>query len=161
MTITITAESPDSIDASALVAELDAELEPLYARESRHGFSVEKLLAERVAFVVLRMDGVPAGCGGIKLVDGDYAELKRMYVRPRFRGLGLSKRMLEHLSAYAQQQGISVLRLETGVHQHAAIGLYERSGFVPIPPFGTYRPDPVSLCYEKRLRNDKKNLPAT
>ena len=149
--ITITAERPDTPDASALVAELDAELEPLYARESRHGYSVEKLLAEDVAFFVLRSDGEPAACGGIKLVGGEYAELKRMYVRPRFRGNGLAKGMLAHLAAHARGRGVSLLRLETGVHQHAAIALYERFGFVPIQPFGEYAPDPVSLCYEMRL----------
>lgn len=150
MNITITAERPDSPDASLLVGALDAELEPLYARESRHGYSVERLVAEGVDFFVLRRDGVPAGCGGIKL-EGSYAELKRMYVRPQFRGMGLSKRMLEHLSIHAQSKGISLLRLETGIHQHAAIALYERAGFRQVPPFGPYREDPVSLCYERNL----------
>ena len=150
MTVTITAEPPDTPDASLLVGELDAELEPLYARESRHGYSVEKLVAEGVAFFVARVDGVAAGCGGIK-VEGTYAELKRMYVRQRFRGSGLSKRMLEHLAAHARDQGISLLRLETGIHQHAAIALYEGGGFRRVPPFGPYREDPVSICYEKRL----------
>jgi ribosomal protein S18 acetylase RimI-like enzyme len=74
-----------------------------------------------------------------------------MYVRPKFRGLGLGKLMLHHLAAYAQQNGVKVLRLETGIHQKEAISLYERFGFQRIPPFGEYFEDPVSLCYEKRL----------
>jgi len=147
----ISPERPDSPDARALIADLDAELAPLYARESRHGYSVDKLLAEGVAFFVIRHDGAPAGCGGVKLFDREYAELKRMYVRPAFRGLGLAARMLEHLTRHAMDRGIALLRLETGIHQHAAIGLYERTGFYRIPPFGDYFDDPVSLCYEKRL----------
>jgi putative acetyltransferase len=148
---TITPEHPASPDATALIAELDAQLEPLYARESRHGFSVEKLVADGVAFFVIRDDGAPAGCGGIKLFGTDYGEIKRMYVRPSFRGRGFGKLMLDHLAEYGTSQGISVLRLETGIHQHTAIGLYEQAGFRRIPPFGEYREDPVSLCYEKRL----------
>jgi putative acetyltransferase len=147
----ISAEDPASPDATALIAELDALLEPLYASESRHGFSVQKLIADSVAFFVVRESGAPAACGGIKLFGDDYGEIKRMYVRPRFRGLGLGKLLLDHLADYARAHGIGILRLETGIHQHAAIRLYEQAGFQRIPPFGEYRLDPVSLCYEKRL----------
>ena len=152
MGATIAAEHPGSPDATALIAELDAHLEPLYARESRHGFSIQKLIADGVAFFVIRDNGAAAGCGGIKLVGTEYGEIKRMYVRPAFRGLGLGKLMLDHLADYAKHRGITVLRLETGIHQHAAIRLYEREGFQRIAPFGPYREDPVSLCYEKRIQ---------
>ncbi len=148
---TITAEDPSSRDASGLIAELDAQLEPLYARESRHGFSVERLIADGVAFFVIHEGGAPAGCGGIKLFGSEYGEIKRMYVRPEFRGRGFGKLMLDHLATYAKSQGVDVLRLETGIHQHAAIRLYEQEGFRRIPPFGEYWDDPVSLCYERRI----------
>ena len=151
MAAVITPEHPSSPDATALIAELDAHLEPLYARESRHGFSVEKLIADAVAFFVIRQANAPAGCGGIKLCGTEYAEVKRMYVRPQFRGLGFGKLMLDHLAHYAKSHRIDTLRLETGIHQHAAIRLYEREGFKRIPPFGSYRDDPVSLCYERRI----------
>lgn len=147
----ITPESPGAAEASALIAELEAELEPLYPKESRHGHSVERLLAETVAFFLIYHNGAPAGCGGVKLVGTDYAEVKRMYVRPQFRGLGLAKLMLNHLADYAQRHGAGLLRLETGIHQRAAIGLYERLGFEQIAPFGEYTPDPLSKCYERRL----------
>jgi ribosomal protein S18 acetylase RimI-like enzyme len=94
---------------------------------------------------------VPASCGGIKLFDTEYGEVKRMYVRSPFRGLGFGKRMLDHLAEYALQQGVEVLRLETGIHQSEAIGLYERFGFQRIPPFGDYKADPLSVFFEKRL----------
>jgi len=134
-----------------LIAELDALLEPIYPSESRHGFSVQKLIADAVAFFVIRESGAPAGCAGIKLFGTEYSEIKRMYVRPGFRGLGLGKLLLDHLADYARSHGIGLLRLETGVHQHAAIRLYEQEGFQRIPAFGAYREDPVSLCYEKRI----------
>jgi ribosomal protein S18 acetylase RimI-like enzyme len=147
----IVEERPDTPDAMQLIAELDALLEPLYAKDSRHGFSVDRLLQEGIAFFVTRSDGVPAGCGGVKIFGTDYAEVKRMYVRPQFRGLGLGKLMLDRLTEYSQHRGIPLLRLETGIYQLEAIGLYERSGFRRIPPFPPYTDDPVSLCYEKRL----------
>src|SRR4051794_27024712 len=101
MSVTITKESPDAPDAIALIEELEAHLAPQYPAESRHGLSVEKLLAEGVPFFVLRSDDTPAGCGGVKLFGTKYGELKRMYVRPQFRGMGFGKLMLEHLAGYA------------------------------------------------------------
>ena len=65
MPTVIVAERPDSADAMALIAELEAVLSPQYAPESRHGFNVEKLLRQGVAFFVIRVDGAAAGCGGI------------------------------------------------------------------------------------------------
>jgi len=150
----ITPERPDSADAQVLIAELESQLAPFYPAESRHGYSVEKLLAEGVAFFLIRTDGTPAGCGGVQLFGTEYAEVKRMYVRPQFRGLGLAKRMLEHLADYAQRHRVRMLRLETGIHQQAAIGLYEGMGFQRIPPFGDYREDPLSRFYEKRIEEE-------
>lgn len=151
MPTVILRERPDSDDAMQLIAELEAHLEPLYPADSRHGFSVEKLLREEVVFFVIYHDEQPAGCGGVKLFDNAYGEVKRMYVRPQFRGLGLGKLMLDHLADYTRQHGIEILRLETGIHQTDAIRLYERYGFRRIPPFPPYFDDPVSLCYEMRL----------
>lgn len=151
MAVIITVERPDTEEAMELIAELEAHLSPLYPQESRHGFSVEKLLREGVVFFVIRSDGLPAGCGGVQLFGSEYGEIKRMYVRPAFRGLGLGKAMIEHLAAYARSQGVGSLRLETGIHQREAIGLYERMGFERIAPFGEYHHDPLSRFYEQCL----------
>ena len=153
MSVTITSERPDSADAVALIMELEAHFDPLYPAASRHGYSVEKLIAEQVAFFVLCSDSVPAACGGLKLFGTEYGEVKRMYVRPQFRGHGFARLMLSHLARYAQEHGVACLRLETGIYQTEAIGLYERMGFRRIPPFGSYFEDPLSLCYEKHLED--------
>jgi GNAT superfamily N-acetyltransferase len=151
--IAITAERPDSIDAVQLLSELDAHLMSLpYPAESRHAFPVEKLLREQVNFFVTRYDHEPAGCGGIKL-HPDFGEVKRMYVRPSHRGLGLGKAMLNHLADYARQQNIKLLRLETGIYQVEAIGLYERYGFQRRTPFSDYKVDPMSLYFEKAIES--------
>jgi len=151
MATLIVAQRPDNPEAALLIGELDGYLEPLYPAESRHGFPVDQLLREGVPFFVMHQDGLPAGCGGVKLFGKAYGEIKRMYVRPQFRGRGLGKLMLNHLAGHARQQGVAVLRLETGIYQPEAIGLYERYGFRRIPPFGTYHEDPLSLFYEKSL----------
>jgi ribosomal protein S18 acetylase RimI-like enzyme len=152
MSAVITRESPDGADAIVLITELEAQLNPFYPAESRHGYSVEKLIALGVAFFVLRHNESPAGCGGIQLCGKEYGELKRMYVRSHVRGLGFGKLLVDHLSDYACRQGVCLLRLETGNHQTAAIRLYERMGFQRIGPFGDYVEDPLSLFYEKRIQ---------
>jgi len=147
----IVPERADSADARALIAELERELDPQYPEASRHGYSVEKLLREAVAFFVTRHAGMPAGCGGVQFFGAEYGEIKRMYVRPGFRSHGLGRLMLGHLAAHVRQQGISLLRLETGIYQSEAIGLYERFGFRRTAPFGAYRDDPLSAFYEMRI----------
>lgn len=151
MPVLITLERPDTPDAATLILELEAVLEPLYPVESRHGLSIERLINEGVPFFVLRTDNTPAACGGVKLFGTEYAEIKRMYVRPQFRGQGFAKQVLNHLADYAQSQGVTLLRLETGIHQHEAVGLYERMGFHHVGPFGDYKDDPLSIFYEKSL----------
>jgi putative acetyltransferase len=151
MGIVITKERPDTPDAMILIEELEGELDGFYPNESRHGYSVEKLIQLNVAFFVTRKDGVPAGCGGVQLFGKEYGEVKRMYVRPAFRGFGLAKMMLEELSKYAKENGVYVLKLETGIHQKDAIALYRGWGFKEIGHFGEYQEDPLSLFFEKRI----------
>jgi GNAT superfamily N-acetyltransferase len=147
----ITEERPDTDEAQQLIAELEAVLSQGYAAEFRHGYSVDKLIQQGVKFFVTRHEGQPAGCGGLQFFGQDYAELKRMYVRPQYRGLGLAKLLLTHMAQYAREHGVTVLRLETGVYQTEAIGLYERDGFRRTDPFGDYNATPLNLFFEKRL----------
>ena len=155
MDVTITQERPDTPDAGALVMELEEHLAARYPVESRHGFSVNQLVEQGVDFFVLREDGRPAACGGILFVEADgpepYGEVKRMYARAAFRGKGYGRRVLGRLLDHARKQGVTLVRLETGIDQVEAIGLYESMGFRPCPPFGPYHDDPLSPTYEVRL----------
>ena len=74
-----------------------------------------------------------------------------MFVRPIHRGRGLGKAMLNRLAEYAQSNGAKVLRLETGIYEVEAIGLYESWGFSRRTPFGEYVEDPLSVYLEKQL----------
>ena len=100
-------------------------------------------------FFVIRVDGKPVGCGAIKLFGTEYGEIKRMYVRPQARSVGLAKKMLQRLEQYARERGVRLLRLETGIYQREAISLYEQAGFLPVSPFGEYEPSQFSLFFEK------------
>ena len=152
MPITITQERPDSVDAVRLIDELQIALNAgAYPDEGRHGYIVDKLVREGVAFFVTRHDGNPAGCGGIELFRAEYGEIKRMYVRPQYRGLGLGRLMLDRLTCYARQRQVSTLRLEIGVYQTEAIGLYECYGFTRRGPFGEYKESPLNIYFEKRM----------
>ena len=151
MAIQIVEVHPDSADAVQLIGELDDHLlaHP-YPPQSRHAFSVDKLVREGVVFFITYYEGQLAGCGGVKMFD-DYGEVKRMFVRPIHRGRGLGKAMLNRLAEYAQNNGAKVLRLETGIYEVEAIGLYESWGFSRRSPFGEYREDPLSVYLEKQL----------
>ncbi len=152
MPITIVEVRPDSAEVVQLIIELDTHLarQP-YPQESRHAFSVDQLVREGVAFFVTRHGDQLAGCGGVKLFGTEYGEVKRMYVRPTYRGLGLGKAMLNRLAEYAREQQVRVLRLETGIYQTEAIGLYQVYGFQRRSPFGEYKDDPLSVYFEKNF----------
>jgi putative acetyltransferase len=147
--VTIAAERPDGAEVVALIGALDAYLAALYPAESNHGLSVAALLAPSVRFLVARRAGVAIGCGAIVLESG-YAELKRMYVAPEARGLGVGRRLLAALDAAAAAEGRPVLRLETGGAQPEALALYRSAGFVETPPFGAYAADPLSIFMARR-----------
>ena len=152
MGITIVEARPDSAEAVQLIAELDAYLNALpYTADSRHAFSVDKLVREGVAFFVMRYEDKPAGCGGIKLFGTEYGEVKRMFVRPVYRGLGLGTAILDRLAQHARERQVKLLRLETGIYQTEAIGLYERYGFERRLPFGEYQDNPLTIYFEKSI----------
>jgi putative acetyltransferase len=74
-----------------------------------------------------------------------------MFVAPEARGLRLGRRLLDCIEEEARGEGLGWLRLETGIHQPEALGLYRSAGFVEREAFGDYRPDPLSVFMEKSL----------
>jgi len=120
-----------------LIGELDAELLQHYPPEQRHGLKLDALFQPHIRFFTARLDGQPAGCGGIALF-ADFAELKRMYVRPVARGRGVADAILERLIGEAVDVGLRTVRLETGTEQAAAIRFYRRAGFEPCASFEPY-----------------------
>lgn len=94
-----------------------------------------ELRPPRGLFLVARLHGEPVGCAGLKLPPDAPAEIKRMWVAPSARGLGLGRRFLAELEARAAEQGREVLRLDTNKTLSAAIGLYHSAGFQEVPAF--------------------------
>jgi GNAT superfamily N-acetyltransferase len=101
------------------------------------------------AYVVVYEDGVPVAGGGLKRLDGEACEIKRMYVVPEARGRGLASVLLRALEDEARRLGYAIARLDTGPQQPAAQAMYERAGYAPI---GNFNANPfASFWGEKRL----------
>jgi len=144
---------PLSPEAQSLLAHSDAYMAALYPAESNHLESAEALRQPHVLFVGAHIDGALVGCGAVKTMndDGTYGEIKRVFVLDAHRGKGLSKAIMQTLEAHLTASGVGLARLETGIHQPEALGLYEKLGYVAREPFGGYAPDPLSLFMEKQL----------
>lgn len=87
------------------------------------------------AFVVVYLRGEPIGCGAVKHHPGEVTDIKRMWVAESARGLGLGRRLLEHLEGLAGEHGSREVRLETGDVLGEAIALYRSAGYVEVEPF--------------------------
>ncbi|HEY0120470.1 MAG TPA: GNAT family N-acetyltransferase [Rhizobium sp.] len=151
MSLTIAVEPPRQSGIIRLLDMSDAYAQSLYPAESNHMLDLSSLEKPSVLFLVARLDGEIAGCCALVEAGDDTAEIKRMFVDPKARGQKVARRLMEALEERASAKGVSALRLETGIYQPEAIGLYRAFGYVDIEPFGSYRPDPLSLFMEKRL----------
>lgn len=149
--IAIQPESPLTPEVLALLARSHALMGSLYPAESNHMLDPVDLAGPQARFFVARLNGAVVGCGGFVRAGVDEAELKSMFVDPAARGQKLGRRLLETIEAQALAEGARLMRLETGIRQPEAIGLYRSAGYAEIGPFGAYRPDPLSLFMEKRL----------
>lgn len=110
----------------------------LYPAESNHFLSLDTLKADNVVFVSARDPEQKAiGTGALALFEG-WAELKRMWVVPEARGNGISKLLFEDLEDRARNAGAICIRLETGVANTEALGLYRKLGFSQCGPFADY-----------------------
>jgi putative acetyltransferase len=149
--IQIALETPDQPAVRAFFSASEAYMGALYPAESNHFVDASALVAPHVAFLVARRCGRAVGCGAVVCGDDGAGEIKRMWVDPDQRGGGIGVALLKALIAAAQARGLAVLRLETGISQPEAVGLYRRAGFVECAAFGDYLPDPLSLFLELGL----------
>lgn len=135
-----------------MVGKLDALMNELYPPESAHLTPPEELSAGDNRFFAVKVDGKLMGCGAIRVVGQDYAEIKRIYVDPSSRGLGLAKAILNRLESESRLLGLFEMKLETGISQPEAISLFERCGYAQVPAFGDYPiNDPYSYFMQKTL----------
>lgn len=142
-----------SADLARLVCLTDEYLSGLYPAESNHLEDVGVLLGSKALMLGAWRDEQMVGCGAVKFMDDDgvYGEIKRVFVLPDHRGQGISKAIMQVLEDGLRSRRIGLARLETGISQPEAIGLYRRLGYQERGPFGRYRLDPLSLFMEKSL----------
>ncbi len=137
-------------EAADLIAELDAYQEGLYPPESNHLESIDQLSDPNVKMVGCQVNEDLVAISAVKLM-ANYGEIKRLYVSPEYRGMGIAKRLIKRLEVEIKNAGLGHARLETGVLQNEAIGLYEEMGYSKRGPFGRYKADPLSIFMEKKM----------
>ena len=155
MTEFITAATEEDYrEARILLREYEAEIEVDLCFQ---GFEEELDTLERVygppggVFFLLRQEGRIAGCVALKDLGGGVCEMKRLFLRPGFRGGGLGRRCAERIVRTAREMGYRAMRLDTLPAMHAAIALYRSMGFRQIAQY-TENPLEGALFMELRLR---------
>ncbi len=134
-------------DAQALTAAMVDELSERYGGEGASPADGSDFLPPYGIFLVAQVDGAAFGCGGLRLIADGVGEIKRMYVAPDARGRGIARELLRALVAYAREQGLEEVWLETGTKQPEAMALYASEGFLPIAGYGYYKDEPLSRCF--------------
>ena len=133
-----------------LVKYLDADLAVRDGDE--HAFYSQFNKIDRIRHAVVAYDNsTPVGCGAIKAFSPDAMEVKRMFVSPQARNLGVATNVLGELEKWAKELHYKRCILETGKRQPEAIALYEKNGYCLIPNYGQYQGVEHSLCFEKIL----------
>src|SRR5690349_3006493 len=151
--LVIRRESIESRAALDLTNELNTELAHRYPEDDANYFRLEPSEVEpgHGTFLIARVEQMPVGCGAVRRIELDIAEVKRMYVLPKYRSQGVGLALLERLEQAARDLQVTRLVLGTGARQPESLGLYTKAGFAQIPLFGEYRDSPLSICMEKRI----------
>jgi DNA-binding MarR family transcriptional regulator/GNAT superfamily N-acetyltransferase len=154
--VTIAVEAPSGRDARWCFAQYYDELDRRFDAgfDPAHSISADahELTPPAGLLLIARLREQPVGCGALKLHPDAWAELKRMWIAPHVRGLGLGRRLLDELEAHAAGAGTRTIRLETNGALTEAIALYRRSGYREVPAFND---EPYAHhWFEKRLEDD-------
>jgi putative acetyltransferase len=142
-------DDPARDDVVALLAEHLADMHATSPAESVHALDVAGLLAPEITLWTARRDGHLLGCGALKELAPDHAEVKSMRTATSARGTGVATAILRHLLDRAAGRGCTRVSLETGSQDffEPARRLYARHGFTRCGPFGDYVEDPHSVFF--------------
>jgi ribosomal protein S18 acetylase RimI-like enzyme len=151
--VEITIDEPTSSAVRYCFESYFAELEARFEAGFEPGRSIsaeaDELTEPRGLVLIARLRDEAIGCGALKLHGPDPAEIKRMWVSPTARGLGLGRRLLRELEEHARQRGSTTARLETNRALTEAIALYQSAGYVEV---GRFNDEPYAdHWFEKRL----------
>jgi len=137
-------------DFKDLVTLLDAELNVIDGNDHSFYAQYNKIDMIRHAVVCYEND-MHVGCGAFKPFEDDTVEIKRMFVKPRVRGQGIGRMILNELEKWAAELNYKHCVLETGKRQPDAIRLYENAGYGRISNFGQYKGVDNSICMKKAI----------
>lgn len=147
--ITLIRTTSDHLDFIMLVKQLDSDLKIRDGDD--HPFYDQFNKIDNIKHVILAcLDNEPVGCGAIKAF-GDCMEIKRMFVLPQYRSMGIASQILAELESWTSELLFKKCVLETGKLQPEAIALYLKNGYQIIGNYGPYKGVENSVCFEKRL----------
>lgn len=142
-----TSENPDFI---TLIAALDKSLWERYP-ELKTNYWGNNILELNPNVVVIYLDNKAVACGCFKKYDKNTIEIKRMFVLPEARGLGIAQNILRELELWAHDIGYSLSVLETLYKQKEAIALYQKTGYAIVDNYEPYVGLENSICMQKQI----------
>ncbi|MBC8142038.1 MAG: GNAT family N-acetyltransferase [Armatimonadetes bacterium] len=140
----------DNPDFLALVVRLDEYLRIMDGDDHAFYAALNTVDAIHHVVVAYRNDET-IGCGAMKPFTEGVMEIKRMFVDPAHRGQEIAGAILAELERWAHEEAYTGFVLETGIKQTAAIRLYKKTGFVPVPNYGQYVGVDQSVCFAKAV----------
>ena len=149
--ISYAVENPCHSGIELLIEALNIEIDSMTPAETNTKLSVSDMDNSYTMVVVARHNGVAIACGAVVYHNLKTAEIKRMYVDPDYRGMGISKAILIRLEDLARGADKCELVLETGYNYDAAIALYKSMGYVKCPPVLDYEANPYSVFFRKEI----------
>ncbi|SDR57224.1 putative acetyltransferase [Rhizobiales bacterium GAS113] len=152
MVLTVREESSRQDEVASLLQQSDANAALLYPNEHRRPLNSEALAAPGIRLFIARtVDLVAAGCCALFDRGDGRAELKRMIVDERFRQQGVGTALLRAVETTAMAAGIHLIHMEVGIKNTCGHAPYRRAGYKERGPFGSYKPSPVGVFFEKSL----------
>lgn len=148
--ISIKKTTSESVDFVNLIAALDQSLWERYPEE-KDNYWKNNIIELNPNVLVVYLDDKPVACGCFKKYDKVTIEIKRMFVSPEARGLGLAKKILQELELWASELGFTVSVLETLHKQKEAISLYQKVGYTIVDNYEPYVDSEYSVCMQKQI----------
>lgn len=142
--------NPNEPDSLLLIDELSKTLQSITGSSGKNSFNSEDVCVPRSLFVVAYNENdEPVGCGGIRPINQNVAEVKRMFAKEKTKGIGTE--ILLYLEIHAKKLGYSTLCLETRLINEQAVSFYRKRGYYKILNYGKYINNPKAICFEKKL----------
>lgn len=148
--IEIIKTTSENLDFVNLIAALDKSLWERYP-ELKTNYWGNNIIELNPNVVLIYFENKPVACGCFKKYDKNTIELKRMFVSPEARGMGLAQKIIKELELWAHELGFSFSALETLYKQKEAIGLYQKVGYTIVDNYPPYEGLVNSICMKKQI----------